>query len=211
MDTNELIQQKKIALQEEFDELNKLEQQGKVDAMSFAYGDTDADNLIKWQLEVNDIIDTLYHMLRGDKIVIKEGQRIWEAISKEKMPVSEEGVNDIIREVFVYINKNLLLSYYDSKEIAERIYAFGDYFADLVMNSYELLGLDNEEKQERYSLIVLSTVNAVNSAYNRALGGKERESLTKKTMVHQSLTPHLGQATQQKGGFSLNPLKWFKH
>jgi hypothetical protein len=213
MVTQDEIYTRRESLQDELTELNKLDAQQKIDMNAWSYGNDGDSNLIQWQLSVNDILDTLYHLLRGDRIKIKNGERIWENAPEGKAPISEDGVQDILREVFSYINKNLLLSYYDIKQINLRLYTFGDFFIDLIMDNYEILGMDTEDKEERYSMICLATINAVNSAYNRALGGKERDSLTKKTMVHQNATPQsFGNMPQRSGGglTKLNPLNWFK-
>ena len=203
--------QSQATLQDELNELDRIKAQQSVDNTAFSYYQ-DEDNLIKWQLEVNDIIDTLYHLLRGDSIKIEKGNRVWKDCAKDQMPLSEEGVQNVLREVYNYIQKNLLLSNYDKEQIDMRVFTFGDYFADMIMDSYEAIGMDTETKQERYSLIVLSTVNQIDSAYRRALGGKERDSLTKKTMVHQSLNPmqSMGQHQNKKSALSyLNPKNWF--
>jgi hypothetical protein len=213
MADNQQLVNRQYELETELRELEKQDAQQKVDA-GYNYYQTE-DNLIKWQLEINDIIDNLYHWFRGDSVIIKDGNRIWEARDKKDMPLNEEGVQEIIRDIYSYINKNLLLSYYDEKQVNHRLYCFGIAFADMLLMNYELLGMDTEQKQVKYELICLSVIQQVESAYRRALFGKERDSLTKKTMVHQSLNPSSniqqgGMANQNVKKFSITkPSSWF--
>lgn len=207
----ETMEQRRQSLELELAELDKQKSEQQVTANAYSYYQEE-DNLIKWQLDVNDILNNLYHLLKGDKIKIKDGNRIYEEVIVEQQPLSEEGVQDILREVHNYIQKNLLLSFYDAKQIDERVYQIGIILNDYMMDNYEKLGMDTEGKQERYELIVIAIVNNVDSAFKRALGGKERESLTKKTMVHQSLSPQqqYGQSQMKSNKSIWKPSTWFK-
>lgn len=210
-------EQKRMSLQTELMELESQEKKNNINDNAFNYWrEDDATNLIKWQLDVAPLLEDIKHLLKADVVVFEDGERKWiENKDKDSIPFSENGVNILLTEIYSYLNKNLLLSYYDSKQIDARIFTIGDYLIDFVMDNYEILGMDTEQKMERYSTTMLDVVNAINSAYNRALGGKERDSLTKKTMVHQNLAidGQHGSSMQKKQGGMLSkimPWGWFK-
>ncbi len=96
--------------------------------------------------------------------------------------------------------------------VFEILYDLGNELADLVYINYEKMGLDTVEKKSRSIILVMNILHIIESAYNRALGGEERDSLRSARLVTQSDNLHMGQSagnmqTQPNKRFTLNPFK----
>lgn len=199
-------QYEKIKMQSDMDSYSKGSQS--------AFGADTENNLAKWQLELNDILERAEHLLRGDKIEIKGGNVIWVACDREEdRTFNEHGVRLIMHFIHMYVNRNTIMSNYDNETINDKVFDFGVQLSDFIFTNCEELGMTSEKKQERYDMICLEITDMVHSAYLRALGGKERESLTKTTSVHQTMNPGMqmpgmmGQPYKQKS--ALKPWTWF--
>jgi hypothetical protein len=100
------------------------------------------DNLIKWQLELDNILERAEHILRGDKLVTEAGHLIWK---KQDNPVKEilndYGVQEVMRVLSMYLNRNTILSDYEAEEIMEKVLDFGRELNDLFFMKYEEMGL----------------------------------------------------------------------
>jgi hypothetical protein len=100
------------------------------------------DNLIKWQLELDNILERAEHILRGDKLVTEGGHLIWR---KQDNPINEilndYGVQEVMRILSMYLNRNTILSDYDAEEIREKVLDFGRELNDLFFMKYEEMGL----------------------------------------------------------------------
>jgi hypothetical protein len=177
------------------------------------------DNLIRWQLDLKEDIDKIYHLLRGD--VLKEdehGNMIYvEPTDDSLKPFNEFGVQMIMNIMAFYLNRNTLLSNYDDDTINWKVEDFGNEVSDLILCKYEKMGMNTFEKTKMYPMIVLELVDTVHSAYLRSLYGGERESLRTARTVHQSqplgvMDSRGNMVNNQMGGqkrFSiLNPRTW---
>jgi len=145
-------------------------------------------NLIEWQLELDNILERIEHLLKGD--VLKpdeEGNIIYvPAISDDLKPLNEYGVQFLMNFLSFYLNRNTILSNYDDTRINEILFDLGWELTDQIYLNFEKMGLDTPQKQKRYPVIVLSIVHTIESAYNRAYKGGERESLRTARSVIQS-------------------------
>jgi len=154
------------------------------------------ENLIRWQLELNDILERSEHVLKGDIVEFKNGQLVW---SKNPDPknncLNDVGVQLIMKTISSYINRNTILSDYTNDEINFKVYDFGREINNLIFMKYEIIGMDTEEKRKEYPMLVREIVDLVHSAYKRALMGGERRSLREMISVTQS---------SQTGGFGMN-------
>lgn len=172
------------------------------------------ENMIKWQLELNDILEKAEHILRGDKPVFQDGQVIWQKNPEpEKNPLNEYGVQKVMRILSMYINRNTILSDYEQDEINYKVFDFGREINDLFFKKYEEMGMDTDEKRKEYPMLIREIVDVVHSAYKRALLGGERESLRTARHVTQSTqnptypTQMVMPQTQQTRGL-LNPMRY---
>lgn len=180
------------------------------------------DNLIRWQLELNDILERAEHILRGDQPKFNDGQVIWEKNpNPEDNPLNPFGVSEIMKLLAMYINRNTILSDYDRDEINYKVFDFGRRVNNFIFMRYEELGMDNEHKRKHYDTIVGQITDIVHSAYKRALMGGERRSLREMISVSQNtqttgmMTPS-GVTVNAGGGMPprergmLNPLRFLK-
>ncbi len=185
------------------------------DLSAYAYNNIQnqsQDNLVVFQLELDNILERIEHLLKGDILTEdKDGNFIYTTPQdKSLILLNQYGSQLIVSVISSYLNRNTILSNYKEERIYEILYDLGNELADLIYINYEKMGLDSKEKQSRFPLIVMSILNMVESAYNRALQGNELESLRSARVVTQSQP--LGQQVsysqpQPKSGFSLNPFK----
>ena len=100
------------------------------------------DNLIKWQLELDNILERAEHILRGDKLIFNQGHLLWTKNDESTNQIlNEYGVQEIMRILSMYLNRNTILSDYEAEEISEKILDFGRELNDLFYMKYEEMGL----------------------------------------------------------------------
>jgi len=205
------------------DSYNSVQLQNRGDARQYsqqsAFSTARDDNLIKWQLELNDILERAEHILRGDVPKYKDGHMIWEKNpNSENNPLNAHGVELILKTLSLYINRNTILSDYEDEEIREKVFDFGRELNNLIFMKYDEIGMDTEKKRKEYGMIVLEMKDLVHSAYKRALNGGERRSLREMINVQQSSQSF---GTMQGGQFPmgmpqsqtrsiLNPMRYVK-
>ena len=179
---------------------------------TFQYDPT--DNLIKWQLELNDILERAEHILKQDIVVVDNGNVVWKPNPNQQGRIfSEYGVQEIMRVLSMYINRNTILSDYEKDEINDKVYDFGKEVNDLIFMKYENFGLTDIEKRKNYPILLREIIDIVHSAYKRALYGGERDSLRTARQIQQSeqITPpniniQTGEQRRERG--LLNPARW---
>jgi hypothetical protein len=193
---------------------NAQRQRGQMGEQStFQYNPS--DNLYKWQLELNDILERAEHILKEDVVAIEGGNVIWKPNpTPEKRIFNDYGVQEIMRILSMYINRNTILSDYEPKEINDKVFDFGKEVNDLIFMKYEGFGLDTLEKRKNYPMLVREIVDIVHSAYKRALYGGERDSLrTARSIAQQEQIMPMGmemmsgmQPKKERG--ILNPFRY---
>jgi len=195
---------------------NKLGQANESLVSSAIYSGQN-ENLIIFQLELDNVLEKIEHLLRGDVIKADQDGNLFYAVPKDKRLkiLNEYGVQLIMNTISFYLNRNTILSYYDPERIDEILYDFGDELADVILCNYEKMGMDDESKKSRYPLLVLNIMHILESTYKRALEGGERESLRSARVVTQSNVGMPGQAipmypmTQEKKNFKVfDPKTW---
>jgi len=165
--------------------------------VSSGYGQ---DNLIKWQLELDSILERIEHILRGDRPTMVDGNLIFLPAKDDKEKIFNDlGVSEIMRILSIYLNRNTILSNYDEDTIKWKVLDFGNEISDLIFLKYEALGLDTLEKRKRYPMIIREIIDTVHSAYLRALNGGERDSLRQARQIHQTETFGQGQMPHSSG------------
>lgn len=176
------------------------------------------DNLIKFQLELNEILDRTEHILRGDIVGIDEkGNQEWKDNPKpEENPLNEYGVQEFMRILSMYLTRNTILGNYTAEEVDDIVYDFGKELNDLYFMKYEDLGMDNTYKRQNYPMFFLMMKHTVQNAYSRAIGGKERDSLREaRSFQQQEIVQPSGTsvninnpALQQKQRSIFNPARY---
>jgi len=172
------------------------------------------NNLIVWQLELDNILERIEHLLKGETVHIdRDGNITYKTAKDDDLRVlNEYGVALIMNKMSFYLNRNTILSNYDETRIYEILCDIGEELADLMFINYEKMGLNTVEKKARYEPLVMTMLHIIESAYNRALQGAERESLRSARVVTQTqpiVNPNMP-VQPQKRGFSLNPFKAFR-
>lgn len=100
----------------------------------------DTSDIIRYQLDLGDELDHIFHLLSGHVLKINEqGHEVWEKPDDDRLRIfSEYGVKQIMNIIAFYINRNTLLSWYtDEEKIYEKIYNFSIELSDLIYNKYE--------------------------------------------------------------------------
>lgn len=163
-------------------------------------GGEEHDNLIKFQLDLKEDMDRLYHLLKGDRIGYDDNGDIVYLPQEDPdlIPFSDFGVQLIMNVMSFYLNRNTLLSNYDEKTINWKVYDVGIELSDLIFNKYEVMMNTSpskdpveikehlREKIKLYPMIIRELVDTIHSAYLRSLHGGERESLRTARTVTQT-------------------------
>lgn len=144
--------------------------------------------LAKVQLEVNDILERIEHLIRGDKLEIdsETGNVDWVRPESGEEVFNDYGVAILMEAVIAYINRNTLLSNYSEVVINQKMLDFSEEFSDQIFMQYDKMGLNTHSKRKRYPLIVREVVDMVHSAYLRSLHGEERKMLVSVISINQS-------------------------
>ena len=211
---------------------NQLEiEKGKTNQLAQSqlsiFNHEEQENLIRWQLDLKEDMDRIYHLLKGHKLEIDQQGNLYYIEQKDPnlQPFNEFGVQLIMNVMAFYLNRNTILSNYDDDVINWKVYDLGNELADLIFNRYEdmmitITSRDREEVKDHlqdkiklYPMIVRELIDTVHSAYLRAYNGGERESLRTARMVSQSENMGGNPMTNQGGGMKLsrrwyNPATW---
>lgn len=172
------------------------------------------NNLIVWQLELDNILERIEHLLKGDVITDDGNGNLVYTVPEDTSLIilNNYGVQLVMNVISFYLNRNTILSNYGWERIRAILHDLGHELADVIYINYEQMGLTSTEKKSRAELLVLNILHTIESAYNRSLGGGERESLRSARIVHQNINPvgSMGGSYMKKkaiGGF-LNPKNW---
>lgn len=152
------------------------------------------DDIARYQLELNDLLEQTEHILKGDIMVWQNGIKVWQDNPKpETNPLNKEGIRKIMLDLQNYINRHIVLGDYEEEDINRIMKDYGKKVNDLIFMKYEEMGMDTEEKRQEYASIVMNVVNLVYGSYARAKDGGERRSLREMISI---------QGNYQGGGMS---------
>jgi len=145
-------------------------------------------NLIEFQLELDNILERIEHLLKGEKLEIDGdgNQEYKEPENKDLIVLNDYGVQLLMNVISFYLNRNTILSNHKEERIYEILYDLGIELSDLIYASYEKMGLDSEYKRARYPMLVMNILHTVENSYNRSLHGGERDSLRSGRIVTQN-------------------------
>jgi len=98
-------------------------------------------NLAEAQLDCNETLTKIYHNLRQDYLKTNaDGILDWESLKdKKKRVFTDEGVDKIMQIIGGYINKETLLSNFDTEQINRRMLKFNLALSGLLFMKYEIL------------------------------------------------------------------------
>jgi len=136
------------------------------------------DDIARYQLELNDLLEQTEHILKGDIVVWENGAKDWKANPfPENNPLNDEGIRKVMLELQNYINRHVVLGDYDTDDINRIMKDYGNKVKDLIFMKYDEMGMDTEIKRQEYASLVMNIVNLVYASYSRAKDGGERRSL----------------------------------
>lgn len=174
-----------------------------------AFGKVDDENLVKWQLELDNILERIDHLLRGHKLTTQDGNLVWTDPKDPKEAIfNEYGVNEILRILSLYLNRNTILSNFTEEQVELKVYDFGNEVADLILNKYEDMGLTTTDKMVMFPMIVRELIDIIHAAYLRGLKGGERESLREARSVLQSQPIGAQPMIQRPERGIMNPMRY---
>lgn len=199
----------------------QLDQNKMANAQASMFNSEEQQNLIRWQLDLREDLDRIYHLLKGDVIGEDENGNIIYVPAKDPnlKPFNEFGVQLIMNIMSFYLNRNTILSNYSDEIINWKVLDFGYDLSDLIHNKYEdmMLTVETEdhqkiedhlaEKLKLMPMIVRELVDTVHSAYLRAYNGGERESLRTARTVTQS--EPMGNQMPQMNLYNQPKKKWY--
>ena len=187
----------------------------RTNSQTSAFSSKNMDDIARYQLELNDLLEQTEHILKGDIVVWMDGMKIWkENPNPKENPLNSEGIRKIMLDLQYYINRHIILGDYEENDIAKIMKDYGKKVNDLIFMKYEEMGMDTEEKRQEYASVVMNIVNLVYGSYARAKDGGERRSLREMISIQQS---HQSQGSNQQqagmGGQSksrgvLNPMRY---
>jgi hypothetical protein len=178
------------------------------------------DDIVRWQLELNDILERAEHILRGDIPTFRDGHIVWERNpNPENNPLNNVGVQEVMKVLAMYINRNTILSDYTNEEINFKVFDFGRAINNLIFMRDHEFGMDTDEKRKNYEMLVTELKDIVHSSYKRALDGAEKRSLREMISVSQATSTsaqlgsgltinNQGQVSKERG--LLNPNRYIK-
>lgn len=184
------------------------------------FGSEYSQNLIEYQLELDNILERIEHILNGDNIVFDPaGRKMWvQNKDNNKRLFNEYGTQEILKILSLYLNRNLILSNFSQEIINQRLQQLGHRLTDFITLDYQKMGWDDKEKIKHFEMIVMNILDVVEAAYNRAYNGGERISLHESRFVTQSVNPQgmqpmypmAPQMPQQNKQKFWNPLSWIR-
>ncbi len=179
---------------------------------SSMFGSMQDPNLIEFQLELNDILERIERLLKGQKVEVDaEGNaRYVEPKDKSLRVFNDFGVQFLMDILSFYLNRNTMLTFHKEERINKIIFDIGTEISDQVFLNHKKMGLDSPEKYRRYPLIVLELVHTIENVYNRSLMGGERKSLRTMMSVTQSvpLRDNLSPQAPKKNTSIFKPWTW---
>ena len=153
-------------------------QPNRAGSQTSAFSTPKMDDIARYQLELNDLLEQTEHILKGDIVVWVNGAKDWQSNPKPELnPLNSEGIRKGMLDLQNYINRHISLGDYDDDDINRIMKDYGKKVADLIFMKYEEMGMDNENKRQEYASIVMNVVNLVYGSYSRAKDGGERRSL----------------------------------
>ena len=166
------------------------------------------ENFLHHQISTNEMLEKLEHFYKGDfQGIDKEGNTVWlKQKNKELITFNEFGVTSLMEIITKYIDKNTMLSYYDSQRIYEILADVGEDSVLFLLCNYEKIGMDTHFKKTKFRLIITTTLHIIESTYRRALNGRTMEEINQSKVVSQfsNIPISQQQSSYSKPGFSMN-------
>jgi len=155
-------------------------------AMSAMSRKKDNDNFLHVQVDTDKLLQKLEHFYRGDRLIDKEGSKVWkEQTDKKLVTFNEYGVTSMMEIISKYIDKNTTLSTYREERINEILGDLGDELVLFVLCNHVQLGMDTYFKKTKFRIMITTTLHIIESAYRKAINSKTLEELNQSRVVGQ--------------------------
>lgn len=162
---------------EELEEARAVQQPNQSGRAS-SFSSPKTDDMARFQIELNDLLEQFEHVLRGDEVKFEEGKRIWiDNPRPEENPLNDHGVKAIMSEIQTYVNKHIILGDYEQQDINLIMRQYSRKIRNWLFLKAEEFGMNTDLKRTYYTSIVMNVVNIVYASYVRAKDGAERRSL----------------------------------
>ena len=151
------------------------------------FSEREDENLIKWQLDIERSLLRIERLLR--KQVPKRDERtgsVYYIDCPENELFNEYGINEVMNLLSWYVNKEIMLSVYDDKQVDLIMSQFADEVIDFIYTNLENFGLTNEDKKKHFPIITMNIINLVDATYRKAIGGKTLDNLKTARVVSQT-------------------------
>jgi len=131
-------------------------------------------SMLEGQLNLKEELNMIENLLRSKVKIFNEekGEEEW-VVPKDSSEIllSEYGINLIMKRVRMYLNKNTLLSNYETETIYEKMEDFSNSLNDEIFMKYELVFKFPNSKEIQDELIKKINIKVDNTAFNMELKG----------------------------------------
>jgi len=208
--------------QQEADYLNEIEnelrqsQKEKRDLAKTQLGmyemGNDENNLIKWQLNLEEEKDRIFHLLKGHRKVSNEkGEEVWiEPLTQDSVIMNDYGIDYIMGLLESFVNRNIILSNWDEDRIKEICLDLGNQINEDIYNDYERMGLNTDDKRKKFAILVWKVLINIEASLRRAIGGRENLNLRKIITVNQNENPLMASRMSDYPVVNQPKKKWYK-
>jgi len=152
-------------MMEEFLQKEEQQQQEINNNLASGYLNPEETNLVKWQLDINEDLERIRHLLKGDE---RDPHRpnVWISTKDPNLsPFNDYGVRLLMQIMNSYLNRNTILSNYDDKTIQWKVLDFGNNVADLIFNKFEEMMITFNIEEEIEKLTGIKTFKTPSGKY----------------------------------------------
>jgi hypothetical protein len=146
--------------------------------------------LVRWQLELNDVCDDIEHFLRGDVLVNGE----W-APERAARLMSEEGIKSFLTILRGRLHKGIILSNFSEKEILPIMYRIAKEVTNFIYLKHDAYNIAFEHFDTIKNVICLN----IHATLKRAQEAGERNFLSRTQRRIEQVTQFGGMNEQKKG------------
>lgn len=103
------------------------------------FNSPDVENIVKFQLDSERLLNKCYHILSGHKIIKdSDGNEVWQDPEDDRLKIfSKFGVDRIMQLLQMHITPEVTLSIFDMETINREVRKFAIELTDLISNKYE--------------------------------------------------------------------------
>jgi len=154
-----------------------------------------SEETIRWQLSVEDLIETMQMLLAG--MVYSERENKWKPLGIRLM--NDKGIRTMVTVLSFHVNKNIMLSNFNNKEIRSMMERIHRAIASRISLSFDKNGKsDFDIEKANLDLITHSVTNFIWGGLKRAELGAEKKFLSETQRITEKIVT---KPEKKKGGF----------